>query len=594
MKNLRLRTKLLLWLVLGSSGLTCATLLIVRSGVHKHALAELDADLQNSLITFGQVQRERELTATRTAKLLADLPIVKALMTVNDAPTVQDASTELWHVVGSDLLLILDRSENIVALHSTAPGLTAATAQQLFQRSGRSERSAQWWFSGGHLFQVFFEPIYFGAATDNLAGMLGVGYEINDRVARDISRVAGSQVAFRYGGAIVVSTLPPPQQAQLAAELSRVGHLGGAPQGRELRVGSERFLSTSVNLAGGAQAPVSLVVFKSYEQATLFLGGMNRLLLTLGVLAIAAGTLLVFVISEKFTRPLGQLVDGVRALGRGDFSYPLETRGSDELAELTTAFARMRTNLQQTQRQLLQAERLATIGQMATSISHDLRHPLSAVIANSEFLCDSRRSETEREELYDEIRHAVNQTTDLVESLLEFSRGRETLRLSRANLPELLQWVIRAVRARSEFAATDIELHCRPELSVVCDPAKLRRALQNILLNACEAVAPNHGRVEVTAQQTGTAVEIIVADTGSGIPESIRDTVFQPFVSSGKASGTGLGLAIARKILQDHAGDVELQHTSAAGTAFRLTLPLMATEAGVSSSAASGVLSYRV
>src|SRR6184192_2777533 len=89
------------------------------------------------------------------------------------------------------------------------------------------------------------------------------------------------------------------------------------------------------------------------------------------------------------------------------------------------AFKRMRDSLLKTQQKLLDAERLATIGRMASSISHDLRHSLAAIVANAEFLCESRLSSDQREELYGEVRIAVNQMTDLIDSLLEFSRTRK-------------------------------------------------------------------------------------------------------------------------------------------------------------------------
>src|SRR5262249_44106297 len=149
---------------------------------------------------------------------------------------------------------------------------------------------------------------------------------------------------------------------------------------------------------------VGLTVLKSYDEATAFLDSLNRLLLALGLAAVASGSALVFFLSHTFTRPLGQLVTGVRALEKGDFTYALDALGGDEVAELTRAFNRMRNSLLKTQQELLEAERLATIGRMASSISHDLRHSLAAIVANAEFLCESRLSAEQREELYHEVR----------------------------------------------------------------------------------------------------------------------------------------------------------------------------------------------
>src|SRR5262249_21329461 len=160
-------------------------------------------------------------------------------------------------------------------------------------------------------------------------------------------------------------------------------------QPEQIQLNDERFLGTSLELAADHDPSARLIVLKSYDQATAFLDGLNRLLLALGLTALAAGSVLVFLISHTFTRPLGTLVSGVRALGKGDFSYPLDPRGGDEVAEVTQAFDRMRKSLLKTHQDLIDAEKLATIGRMASSISHDLRHSLAAIVANAEFLCES-------------------------------------------------------------------------------------------------------------------------------------------------------------------------------------------------------------
>src|SRR5207302_8169479 len=132
----------------------------------------------------------------------------------------------------------------------------------------------------------------------------------------------------------------------------------------------------------------------------------------LGFAALLAGSLLVFILSHTFTRPLGSLVAGVRALEKGDFNYALDPHGGDEVAEVTRAFNPMRGSLLKTQQDLLEAEWLATIGRMASSISHDLRHALAAIVANAEFLCESHLNAAQREDLYQEVRVAVDQMTD--------------------------------------------------------------------------------------------------------------------------------------------------------------------------------------
>jgi signal transduction histidine kinase len=315
-------------------------------------------------------------------------------------------------------------------------------------------------------------------------------------------------------------------------------------------------------------------VLKSFDQATAFLRSLNELLLALGLTAVLAGSLLVFLISHTFTRPLENLVAGVRALELGDFAYPLQVRGGDEVAEVTGTFDRMRKNLQKTQRELLDAERLATIGRMASSISHDLRHALAAVMANAEFLCESNLTPGQREDLYAEIRIAVNQMTELIESLLEFSRTRESLRPTYGNVRSAVDRAVQGVKAHPEFQRIRIRISCEGLTEGWFDFKKLERALLNLLLNACEAVPGETGKIDISLRRKGESLEIRIEDNGPGIAEAVRDRLFEPFVSHGKENGTGMGLTVVQKILQDHGGDVAVERTSSSGTTFRVSIPL--------------------
>ena len=579
MVRLRLRTKFLLSMILITAGLTFTSLWFVRRSIQSQVTKEIFSDLQNSATTFQNFHQQREMTLTRSAELLADLPILRAQMTTQDEATIQDASTDLWHLAGSDLFVLANRSGKVVALHTESPGLTREMAQDSLAKSLTHEGSGHWWYGGQHLYEVFLKPIYFGAPADNrLLGFLAIGFEIDDRVASQVSRIATSQVAFYYGDTIVKSTLNPINEAELARQGVIRSPVGSDPV--QVQLGDERFLATSLDLTNGATPPVILTVFKSYDQATAFLDSLNRLLLALGLAAVAVGSGLVFFLSDTFTRPLANLVAGVRALEKGDYNYALDTRGDDEVAEVTGAFNRMRNSLLKTQQELLEAERLATIGRMASSVSHDLRHSLAAIVANAEFLLESRLSSEQREELYQEVRMAVNQMTDLIDSLLEFSRTRESLRPTYGSVRETIDRVIHAIRTHPEYHHVHISVTENGNSTGWFDSKKLERALYNLLTNACEAVSADHGSVEVELREVAGGVEVRVSDNGRGIPESIRTTLFEPFVSYGKENGTGLGLTVVQKIVQDHGGDVIVEKTSKDGTVFRLLLLLTSSSNG--------------
>jgi signal transduction histidine kinase len=278
-------------------------------------------------------------------------------------------------------------------------------------------------------------------------------------------------------------------------------------------------------------------------------------------------------VSRTITKPLDNLVAGVRALAAGNYTYSITPEGTSEVAELSTAFAKMRGELLASQQQQIETERIAALGRAASSISHDLRHYLAAVVANAEFLYEADELKLDKSEIYQEIQTASNQMTDLIDSLRELAHQRSAISPEPANLDQIVRRAIEAVKARPEFRNRTITLIARDEMEGVFDPRKLERAFFNLVLNACEATPEGESRVTVDVQTQEESFEVRVTDQGPGIPNNIRDIVFDPFVSSGKPNGTGLGLAIVSKIVHDHGGSVRLERTSETGTVMLVKLP---------------------
>jgi signal transduction histidine kinase len=574
MARVPLRIKFLILLLPGVLTVTITTLVIVRQAVERQIRSEIFGDLRNSILTFRAFQREREATFSRSAELLADLPTVKALMTTHDVPTIQDASDATWRLSGSDLLALADPTGKVMAIHTKVRDISSDETQEAVARSLRLPESQQWWFLSGHLYEVFFQPIYFGRSKDNrLLGVVAVGHEINERAANDVSHIAGSQVTFLCGGSPVASTI---DRSRLPDFLSK---FRTSPSEQDLavqdfRLGGERYLASTVELAPSTTPGVQLNVLKSYDQAAARFRNLYRTIAAIGIAACLVLGVLAFIAFRRYTRPLERLVAGVRALGRGDFAYPLGTRGGDELAEVTESFIRMRDDLQEMQKHRLETERLATIGRMASSISHDLRHQLTPIVANAEFLSEHNLTPEQSAEIYQEIGDAVSRMTELIDSLLEFGNIRSRLSLTYGNIQETMQRAIRSVQGHPSIHSVNITLSCQCNGEGWFDSKKLERAFYNLLLNACQAAPLNGGEVEVKIVESPGGVEITIRDNGSGIPEHLRDKIFQPFASFGKENGTGLGLTIVEKLVSEHGGTIELVDPSPGRTTFKLVLRL--------------------
>jgi signal transduction histidine kinase len=218
-------------------------------------------------------------------------------------------------------------------------------------------------------------------------------------------------------------------------------------------------------------------------------------------------------------------------------------------------------------------EPLSSVSRMVALVSHDLRNPLTAILANAEFLTQPDISEMERNELYHEIRRAIDRMNELVSSLLECSRGRDTFRPGARNIVDTVERAIRMTSVKQEFRRITIQHHHEGTAVGWFDANRLERVVANLVLNACEAVSPDSGQIVITTTGDRVCLQIGVWDNGPGIPSAIQDSVFEPFVSYGKAEGSGLGLAIAKKIVEDHGGRIYLDGRNETGTLFKITIP---------------------
>jgi signal transduction histidine kinase len=576
MTHFRLRTQLFIATLLIICGLTGALLLIIRHTVSVETERQVRDGTEASVRAFETVQRQREQQLSRTAAMLADLPILKAQMTTEHAPTIQDASTSWWKLAGSDLFILAMPDRRIVAFHVTKAGWPMEVAGRDLKRSVEQGEDASWWYDNGRLYEVFLRTITRGAGPSaQELGFLVIGYQVDSTVAEHLAMEANNQIALATGDRLIASTLPPKDEAAMQRWLSGPNPEANA-QDHEIALETDHYAFSSVLLHGALPSPVRCYVMMPLGPVKSFMSRLNRTIFILGASAILFGALLFGFVSRRITRPLDNLVSGVRALATGNYTYSITPEGATEVAELSRAFAKMRGELLDSQRRQIATERIAALGRAASSISHDLRHYLAAVVANAEFLYEAEELKLDKSEIYQEIKTASTQMTDLIDSLRELAHERTAISPEPSDLEQVIRRAIEGVQVRPEFRNRVIALHAETELEGMFDPRKLERAFFNLVLNACEATPNGESRVTVDVQTRTDSFEIRVADQGVGVPESIRGRAFDPFVSSGKPNGTGLGLAIVSKIVGDHGGSVSIERTSETGTVMLVKLPRVA------------------
>ena len=561
-------------LVLGMAFVTlivtslCA--LIIRDRWRAQITDDLSQELERSVTAFQDLQAERLAALERENALLAELPTLKALMTSGDDLTIQDGAVEFWQISGTDLFALADPRGRIVAAYTKSGAVDSILQDGL--KSLLTSSGKHFLIDGTSLYACSQRPLYFGSDEDGtLLGYVISGVSI-ERTVRQISQPTGVEATFLSRGKILASTLTPSLQTSLAAQPSFLSGVLRTPATVRLR--NAQFRATSEDLSAAASSPLQLVVLKSLEPAERSITRINRMVLSAGLLALLCGTGLMIILSRHVTRPLEELSKSVRAFGMGDMDHQLPLNGTREVLELSSEIEGMWNEIRQANRALLESERLATIGRMASSISHDFRHYLATIYANSEFLAGDQISSKERAEIFADIRTAVLGTTDMIESLLIFSRTGASIRRSPALLATLVEHAIALIRTHPDAEGVWIETrYGNPaETGVVVDEKQIERAIFNLLLNACQSVrtSANAANVLATVEAREQQIMVNVIDNGPGVPEKIRESLFEPFVSEGKQKGTGLGLTLADRIATEHGGEVTLLSSRPGETIFQM------------------------
>ncbi|AFL87500.1 signal transduction histidine kinase [Terriglobus roseus DSM 18391] len=549
--------------------MACSLVVIGRS-LRQRAAAQLHDDLQNSLQTFQDLQLRRRASLERENRLLAALPTLRALMTTHDARTVQEGAKDFRSLSGNDLFALVNPDGTIVA--AEAQGIQ--NQEQLRRELGSimTHPGKRYLVASGKLFEYSVEPVYFGSPeSGTLLAYVIDGYLVDRRLMQEVGRGAGAEALFLADDHVAASTLP---EDRLLTQDWSAAFPSRSSDGVVL-IGGRRYLGATRDLPDGAGMPLRLIVLKSFDEAEEVEREIRRIVLLVSLLAVLGGSALMILLARTVTSPLERLAAAVRAFAGGDRRYQLPEGGPQELRYLSHVLAEMRYDIEKKNHALLESERLATIGRMASSVSHDLRHYLAAIYANSEFLASSSLTTEERAELFEEIRLAVDGTTDMLDSLLLFGSTGTAVRRADTSMQSVVHRAVALVRAHPDGETVNVHVEeYEGDATGEIDARQMERAIYNLLLNACQAAAEGDASPQVTVALSGelSSISVTVSDSGPGVPDAIRHSLFDPFVSKGKQKGTGLGLTLASSVAHEHGGSVELISSRAGETVFRITI----------------------
>jgi two-component system NtrC family sensor kinase len=334
----------------------------------------------------------------------------------------------------------------------------------------------------------------------------------------------------------------------------------------EIRQVGKDLVDLSLRLSDFEHTRVQQIV-KSLKTKILFSASILLLL----------GWFLTVLVSRKIVRPLTVIEKTTQRIAAGDFKPLPVVQSRDETQSVVEAFNKMISELEKRQDQLVQAQKLSSLGVLTSGIAHQLNNPLNNISTSCQILQEEIAGGTVEfiGKLLRNIDQEVDRARDIVKGLLEFSREREF----QQNWVNLENMVIRTTRLISSQLPAGVEIYTEiPEdLDIYADAQKLQEVLLTLLLNASQAMPNGVGRITITAAEDRRAkqVEILVKDTGIGIPENNLPHIFDPFFSTKEVGyGTGLGLSVAHGIIEQHQGTLSVASKVGEGSIFTIRLPL--------------------
>jgi signal transduction histidine kinase len=552
---------------------------IVNRAVTKQGAQELQRGIEEAATLVDRYRKFSFETFGLEARLIADLPRLKAAVDTHDPATLEPVAREYQNqLANKDLFAIADNLGHVLVRLGTsdAPDEALAAAATI-GRTEAIERDAFWPERHGILL-IRSVPIYVDQRQPDVLGTLILGASLDYAQASKFKTDTNSEIAFGVNGTIKAATLPESTWPALAPLLASPGVR------TSVTLNGEDYLALANPLgpAGPRGQPI-VIVLRSQTERQKFLSHLHYLLGLTAVVAVLLSILLSYGLARTVTRPIEAITSTMREMAAsGDLTRripePPDARWQDEDARLlATTFNSMTDSIEKFQREASQRERLSSLGRLSTVVAHEIRNPLMIIKTSLRALRREDAGPDQVRTAAKDIDEEITRLDRIVSEVLDFARPIK-FELGAADLNAMAQDAARAA------AAADGNVRIRLELDpaippMTTDGERLRQALLNILSNAVQAVAGRQADVQLrTLRIDARRLAIIVTDNGGGIAPEDLPRLFDPYFTTRRA-GTGIGLAISRNIIEGLGGRITVASERDRGTEVRIELPLDAPSA---------------
>ena len=317
----------------------------------------------------------------------------------------------------------------------------------------------------------------------------------------------------------------------------------------------------------------------SLSEVDLEIARSRNVIISSAILAILAGSAMLWWLNNRLVVvPVAALLAGTRRVSEGDLTATIQVSGRHELSKLATAFNDMIKNLADTQRQLTQADKLASVGRLAAGVAHEINNPLTGVLSYASLLRKRLDGDAETCDDLDVIVRETVRCRGIIRGLLDFARPAAPARKP-MDLNEVVRRSVSVVMTQLSLNQVLLSLDLATDLPLVnADVNQIEQVVVNLMLNAADAIGTEGGNIRaITRLGSTNAIEFLLVDSGRGIAAEDLPRIFEPFFTTKGNQGTGLGLAVSWGIVEAHGGTLEVQSELGQGTTFTLQLPTNAT-----------------
>jgi len=556
--------------------------------VNARATSEAEAELRRGLNEAGKLvdQNRADLTDTftRLARLVADLPKLKAAVETGDPPTVQPLADEYRDQVKADVLVLTGRHGEL--LGQSGAGAGELTVPAALKDTESVEEISRFVPHSRGIVQVVSVPIFIERETPDVLGRLTVGFFLDDQFAEQIKRLTASEIAFGAGDRILASTLPADSRDALASVI-------GAHDIATVRIGDEDFLALARPLASSSadatatQAMPVVLTLRSRTERLRFLNTIRTGLEGALVFTLLLATIVSYAVARTVTRPLSAITSAMRDVAAtGDLTRKVALHSGpwdDEDARLlASTFNTLTESVARFQAEAAQRERLSSLGRLSTVIAHEIRNPLMIIMATLSTLRRAELTQDERREAVADIAEETTRLNRIVTEVLDFAKPIK-FEYAQSSINDICR--TSAAAAWEGHLGDEVAFDLDASLPrIVTDAERLRAALINILTNARHAVhaagvSDNGATVTVRTRSNGNGhVIVAIQDRGVGIAPEDMARIFDPYFTTRRA-GTGLGLPISKNIIEGMGGRLAVDSERGVGTEIRIDLPITPPEA---------------